>query len=318
MANKALQTLADLGEDTLVDTLCAGLPVGADVLAGPGDDCAVVRDGSSKGLLLLKTDCVVEGVHYLPDAAPSKVGHKAIARALSDIAAMGGTPSHALVTLVLPPTRTVAYARALYRGLAKTATAHGVSVVGGETARPARRGGGLISVALTGRVAKRHLCLRSGGKPGDHLFVTGRLGGSIKGRHLNFAPRLPEARWLAEHAKPSAMMDLSDGLGSDLPRLAAASGCGWELELDALPRHRGCDTAAAIGDGEDYELLLAISPRRCKDLLRRWRRRFPQATADPDRPAGPRGRTAPQPPKGVDAFLAYSLVKWRPNGQLHR
>ena len=276
-ANKALQTLAELGEDALVDTLTGQLPTGGDVIVGPGDDCAVVRDRKAgENLLLLKTDCVVEGVHYLPETAPSKVGHKAIARALSDIAAMGGTPGHALITLVLPPTRTVAYARALYRGLAKTAAAHGASIVGSETSRPARRGTGLVSVALTGRVAKPQLCLRSGGRPGDRIFVTGRLGGSIKGRHLNFTPRIAEAQWLAKHAKPSAMMDLSDGLGTDLPRLAKASGCGWDIDLTTLPRHRGCDTAAALGDGEDYELLLTIPARRCRNLAARWARRFPK------------------------------------------
>ena len=108
------------------------------------------------------------------------------------------------------------------------------------------------------------------------LFVTGRLGGSIRGRHLRFSPRLEEAEWLAKHSKPSAMMDLSDGLGADLPRLAAASGCGWEIDPQSLPRHRGCDIAAAIGDGEDYELLLAVPPRRCRNLTARWSKRFPK------------------------------------------
>jgi thiamine-monophosphate kinase len=275
-AHRSEQTLADLGEDALVDRLAGMLPGGRDLVVGPGDDCAAVRvPGVGNNLLLLKTDCVVEGVHYLPDDAPGKVGHKAIARALSDVAAMGGRPAHALVTLVLPPTRTVAYARALYRGLAKTATAYGVTVAGGETARPAPGGTGMISVALTGHVARAQICLRSGGRPGDRLFVTGKLGGSIKGRHLTFQPRIAEAQWLVEHAKPSAMMDLSDGLGTDLPRLAKASSCGWEIHPDALPRHRGCDITAALGDGEDYELLFAIPRRRSAELETRWSKRFP-------------------------------------------
>mgnify|MGYP001827681004 CR=1 FL=1 len=272
-----MKSLSDLGEDALVDRLASILEQGEDVLVGPGDDCAVLQphSGRSGGLRLLKVDCVVEGVHYLASEAPSRVGHKAIARALSDIAAMGGRPAHALVTLVLPPERTVSYASALYRGLGSTAREYGVSVVGGETARPAPGGGGMVSVTLTGQVHPDHLCLRSGGEPGDRLFVTGRLGGSIRGRHLRFAPRLPEAAWLARNTKPSAMIDLSDGLGTDLPRLAKASSCGWEIDLGALPRQKGCDVAAALSDGEDYELLFAIPAARAGKLTRSWQKRFP-------------------------------------------
>jgi thiamine-monophosphate kinase len=275
LANKR-KTLAELGEDALVDLLVAGLPLGPDVVAGAGDDCAVLRSDTLDRYRLLKADCVVEGVHYLADTPPSAVGYKAIARAASDIAAMGGTPEHALVTLILEPSRSVSYARGLYRGIAKAATQFGISVVGGETARPAKRGGASISIALTGSVTRKACCLRSGGKPGHRLYVTGRLGGSIAGRHLRFVPRLEEARWLAQTHKPGAMMDLSDGLAADLPRLAKASGCGYQIDPDRLPRHRGCSIAQALGDGEDYELLFSIPKQKAPALESAWAQKFPK------------------------------------------
>ena len=125
-----------------------------------------------------------------------------------------------------------------------------------------------VSVALTGRVERRRCVLRSGGKPGDVLFVTGRLGGSFAGKHLDFLPRLREARWLTEHFRLHAMMDLSDGLGADLPRLAKASGCGFEL--GELPCSPGCSRETALGDGEDFELLFAVSPRQAVRLEKAW------------------------------------------------
>ena len=126
-----------------------------------------------------------------------------------------------------------------------------------------------ISVALTGRVERRRCVMRSGGKPGDVLFVTGTLGGSFpSGKHLDFTPRLREARWLTEHFRLHAMMDLSDGLGADLPRLAKASDCGFEL--GEIPLTPGCDPAAGLGDGEDFELLFAVPPRTASRIERQW------------------------------------------------
>jgi len=206
------QTLANIGEDALVKNLVKGLAAGSDVAVAAGDDCALIRGGKRGHYLLLKTDCVIEGVHYTADTPPSRVGYKALARAISDIAAMAGKPKHALVTLILDPGRKVSYARAVYRGLERLARQHGISIVGGETACPPGNGTAMVSVALTGTVATRNCCLRSGGKPGDLLFVTGKLGGSITGHHLRFKPRLDEAAWLAGNFKPRAMMDLSDGL----------------------------------------------------------------------------------------------------------
>ena len=270
------QTLANLGEDALVQRLVKGLTIGSDVAVAAGDDCALIRGEKRGYYLLLKTDCVIEGVHYTADTPPSRVGYKALARAISDIAAMAGKPKHALVTLILDPSRKVSYARAVYRGLERLARQHGISIVGGETACPPGNGTAMVSVALTGTVATRNCCLRSGGKPGDVLFVTGKLGGSITGHHLRFKPRLDEAAWLAGNFKPRAMMDLSDGLAADLPRLAGASGCGYQIDVNTLPCRRGCSTQQALNDGEDYELLFALPPRHAESLALKWQKRFPK------------------------------------------
>lgn len=267
-----MKRLRDLGEDALIARILRGFPGGKSLAVGPGDDCAVVDPGRGP-LRLLKTDALVEGVHFLPDTPAAKVGWKAVARVLSDFAAMGGAPEHLLVTVAVDASRPLAWMDGLYRGIQKCLAAHGGVLAGGETCRlPA---GAVISVAGEGRVGRPHLTLRSGGKPGDLVLVTGRLGGSIRGKHLSFTPRLAEAAWLVRHLRPSAMMDLSDGLAKDLPRLAEASGCGFQLG-DSLPANRGCTRPQALGDGEDYELLLTASPRRWHAAAAGWSAAFPK------------------------------------------
>jgi thiamine-monophosphate kinase len=266
--------LSEIGEDALLERLVRDLPRNEQVIAGAGDDCAVVTPAGAGKLLLLKTDAVVEGVHFTSAAKPADVGWKAMARPLSDFAAMSGVPQFALVSLIAPADTRVQWVAAFYRGAAKVAAAFDVAIVGGETSRTT--GPVAISVNIAGWVERKRWLARSGGKPGDQLYVTGRLGGSLGGRHLRFTPRIRESRWLTENFKVHAMMDLSDGLGADLPRLARASDVGFEVDEEALPRHRGCSIEAAISDGEDYELLFAIAPAEAKDLPGRWRTKFPQ------------------------------------------
>ena len=266
--------LAKLGEDRLLQQITPFLSRNRSVVLGAGDDCALVRFGAEEKLLVLKTDCVVEGVHFTSTAKPAAVGWKAMARPLSDFAAMSALPQNALVTLIAPADTPAAWVRQLYRGLNKAATAFGVAIVGGETSRTP--GALAISVSMTGVVEADRWVARAGGKPGDELFVTGRLGGSLGGRHLSFTPRIAESRWLTENATVHAMMDLSDGLGADLPRLATASSVNFELNEAALPRHRGCSIEQAIGDGEDYELLFAVPPAEATELQRKWSRSFPK------------------------------------------
>lgn len=274
-AGKASWSALPESEPELLKMISALLPkTSRDVLAGIGDDCAVIKPGRNGDLQLLKTDALVEGVHFAPGTPNESVGWKALCRPLSDIAAMGGTPLHAMITVAAPPTWSSSSWKGLYRGIAKAASAHGVSVVGGETVRSP--GQAFLSVSLTGTVAKKNLRLRNGARPGDFLCVTGRLGGSLRsGRHLAFTPRLTEGQWLGARKEVHAMMDLSDGIGSDLPKLASESRCSFRIVEESLPKHRACSVNQAISDGEDYELLLAVSPGGWASLMRDWNKRFP-------------------------------------------
>ncbi len=295
------QSLRDVGEDAVVRALTRGLQQGPDVRVAAGDDCAVVGGLRDRWWRLLKTDVVIENIHFLPDADPVRVGWKALCRAISDIAGMGGEPEHALITLAAPGTKPLRWAKDLYRGIRRAAQKYGVSVVGGETARSP--GAVFVNVAITGRVLRRNCSLRSGGKPGDTLYVTGRLGGSFSGKHLDFQPRLAEGQWLAASAHPTAMMDLSDGLATDLPRLAEASGCSFALNTQAVPRMPGCSIEQALGDGEDFELLLALPASRAVRVEKEWKLKFPRLPLTCIGALAPRSRRTPHlPTHGYDHF----------------
>ena len=267
-------TLRDIGEDDLIARLVALVPRTPTAAEGPGDDCAVVDSGAER-LELLKTDALVENVHFLPGADPRAVGWKAVARVVSDFAAMGGRPERFLVTVALPADTAVRWVEELYQGIGRCLEAFDAVLAGGETSRVPDGSAKVVSVAATGSVERGRVVLRSGARPGDVLFVTGLLGGSGRGRHLDFMPRVAEAGWLAESFGPSAMMDLSDGLAKDLPRMAAASGCGFEIDCGAVPAAEGCSVDEALGDGEDFELLFAIDPARSAALEIAWPARFP-------------------------------------------
>jgi thiamine-monophosphate kinase len=257
-------------EDQLVRKLTALWHSATGTVTGPGDDCAVWKSVPAGAVVVAKVDAVVEQVHFLITDAAAQVGHKALGRVLSDFAAMGAVPQHALVTVGFPfGSRAGGSSRWLkdcYRGMAKLAKQFEVGLAGGELTASDQI---WINVALYGYGKKKQLTLRSGGKSGDALFVTGKLGGSFPKRHLSFSPRLKEGQWLSQFGV-NAMMDISDGLGQDLPRLAAASHTSFALQPEQLPRHRGCSVAQAVNDGEDYELLLAVAPRQCDDLIRQW------------------------------------------------
>ena len=275
-----------MNEFELISRLTRSLPTNTSVVVGPGDDCAVLDVGLPDRLLLFKTDAVVEGVHFTPATAPEKIGHKALGRCLSDIAAMAGTPSAALVTIALPPNFDPGFVEAIYAGMNELARRHGVAIVGGETT--SNPGGILLSVALLGFVPRGKSVLRSGAEAGDALFVTGELGGSLAGKHLEFEPRLAEARWLAQHFSVHAMLDISDGLAGDLRHMLTASRVGAELLSTSIPVSREARRAAkarpsakpallaALTDGEDFELLFTVASRDAVPLLDAWRKQFPQ------------------------------------------
>lgn len=290
-------TLRTLGEERFLAQIFSRLRPGRAVVIGIGDDCAGVKFRGARDLLLLKTDCVVEGVHFRTDARPDAVGWKAMMRSLSDFAAMSGVPQFALITIAIPALKKAAWLGELYKGLNRAASRFRISVIGGETS--STRGPSVIVVSAAGYVEPARCVQRSGARSGDDLYVTGTLGGSTTGRHLNFVPRIDESRWLTAHFKIHAMMDVSDGLGTDLPRLARASRLEYEIDESGLPVTRGCSTKQAITEGEDYELLFAASPRDRKKLCTRWLNKFPRvrltrigrlvSRADSRHPRLPRG-----------------------------
>ena len=254
-------------EDRAIARWIRNWPSGAPLATGPGDDCALLHPADKNEFLVLKTDALVEGVHFHRNTAPQLIGRKAINRVLSDFAAMGATPQTVLITVGLPRSLSPGFVQKCYRGMAQAARKHHVSLAGGETTRSAEL---WFNVAGAGRVLRKQAVLRSGGKPGDIIYVTGLLGGSGQKKHLSFIPRLKEGNWLALHHFASAMMDLSDGLGKDLPRLARASGTSFTIFASALPITPGCTAQQAVNDGEDYELLFSVHSSKADALEKKW------------------------------------------------
>jgi thiamine-monophosphate kinase len=240
--------------------------------AGIGDDCAVLPPARHQQLITV--DPVIFGRHFDAAVPPAAVGAKLLKRNLSDIAAMGGRPRAAVVSLCLDRSTRVRWLREFHRGLATTARRHGVTLVGGDVAEAP--GALIASLTLLGDSDGTRVLTRQGARPGDWIAVTGRLGGSLtSGHHHRFTPRLAEGRWLARRPEIRAMMDVSDGLAKDLAALTPP-GARAALDLATIPRRRGCTLAAALGDGEDYELLCAIGSRANLPALQgAWRRRFP-------------------------------------------
>lgn len=240
------------------------------VVVGPGDDCAVVRCGNGLGgdadVTLITVDQLVEGRHFTANTPVDLIARKAVARSISDVAAMGGSPRWALATGLLPDG--YLHAAALTDSLHRWGEHWGAPMVGGDIAMGAP-GTPLVLTVTVGGVAHpaRGPVLRSGARAGDEVWVTGAFGGSLSkdgtggGQHLTFEPRVREGVWLCETlgARLHAMIDVSDGLGRDAGRVASASGLRIEIDAALVPRSAGVgDVLSALGDGEDYELCFTI------------------------------------------------------------
>ena len=256
--------LSHLGEFGLIESLKKFQNLLPRVVKGIGDDAAVLKVKGGR-YLLFTTDMLVQDVHFSLRMSARAVGHKVLACNLSDIAAMGGEPVFAVVSLGVPGNISSRYVKDLYAGMWGVARSFGVSIVGGDTVRSDKV---VVNIALLGEVEKRKLIRRQGARTGDWIFVSGPLGGSFKsGRHLKFTPRVKEARFLVGNFKPSAMMDLSDGLAGDLAHILKASCVGALIEEKLIPRHRGCSMEQALTDGEDFELLFTMPSVRARKLL---------------------------------------------------
>lgn len=258
-----------------IDWIRRRSPAHPSVLVGPGDDAAALRLPADKSLLVT-TDMLLEGSCFLlEEAGPHAVGRKAIAVNLSDIAAMAGIPTAAVVSIGLPKKGGRRIAEALYDGMREIADEFATPIVGGDT--NSWNGPLVISVTLLGTATADGLICRNGAQLGDWIFVTGRLGGSILGRHLSFMPRIREAQALHAAVKLHSMIDVSDGLSSDLHHICDESRCGAMIDAGSLPiapeafqlaqKDGRSPLEHALHDGEDFELLFTVSAEDGRRLL---------------------------------------------------
>jgi thiamine-monophosphate kinase len=263
-------------ESEFLNWLSKRLTAHENVRIGPGDDAALLHFAQHQ--CVVTTDLLTDGVDFrLEEASPRRIGRKALAVNLSDLAAMAAQPVAALISLALPKAGALQLAQDLYEGLFPLAAQYGVAIAGGDT--NTWDGPLAISVTAIGSPLQRGPLLRSGARPGDRILVTGSCGGSILGKHFDFDPRVAEAIALHQKYELHAGIDVSDGLSLDLARLVDASHCGAVLDLESIPISpdavRLCQQLGdgqrpidhALGDGEDFELLLAVPPAAAARIL---------------------------------------------------
>jgi thiamine-monophosphate kinase len=265
-------------ESDLIAWLRAELPPHPCLRLGIGDDAALVQLGSGSDCVVT-VDIISDQVDFRLDQIddPRRVGHKALGVNLSDLAAMAAIPRAAVVGLALPRQTALALAKSLYRGILPLAARFDMAIAGGDT--HVWDGPLLVSITAIGAVGPQGLLRRQGAKPGDQLLVTGQLGGSLLGRHLDLEPRVREALLLNDRYDLHAAIDISDGLAIDLARLADASECGAVIELAQVPVSPAAKQLAAtpgdartplehaLSDGEDFELLLAVPQATAERLV---------------------------------------------------
>ncbi len=259
--------IKDLGEFSLINRITKDIKTSARVIEGIGDDAAVLRHTRDK-YLLFTSDMLVEGRHFRKTSGGYLVGKKSLSVNISDIAAMGGVPMFAVVSLGVPPSLDLKYVDALYKGIRDAARRFRIDLVGGDTVASENI---VINVSLLGEVEKKNLVLRSGAKQGDAIFVTGAVGGSLKGRHLDFTPRLKEARFLVKNFNINSMIDVSDGLFSDLDHILKSSRKGAIVYEKAVPVSKHAkDFKSAVRAGEDFELVFTMPQAEGRRLVKKW------------------------------------------------
>ncbi len=246
--------------------------VSESVTLGPGDDCAVISPGNRD--IAVSTDSLAEGVHFTPGTDPYRIGWKAAASSLSDIAAAGCEPAAVFAASQIPSGRPGGFIKELFRGLEDVCGLFSIPVAGGDLTLS--KGGVCITVTSIGFVPPEGMLLRSGASCGDAVFVTGLLGDSLSGRHLEFIPRIKESLKLRECVRISSMIDISDGLYSELRHISRESGVGMDIDVESIPVSPGLTERYGAGskeavihalcDGEDYELLFTLPADQAETL----------------------------------------------------
>jgi thiamine-monophosphate kinase len=276
-------SVSHLGEVTLIEQIGVWLgPISPAAPHGIGDDCAVLETVKT-GSQILTVDSVSYGQHFDASVSPEDAGAKLIKRNLSDIAAMGGTPGPAVLALLCGPDLSTRWLERFFNGIRTCCEAYEIHLVGGDISS-LTNGNFSAVLTLTGQV--QHPKLRSTAKCGDHIYVTGTLGGSILGKHYQFEPRLSEGQWLSQSMHCSAQMDLTDGLAKDLKALLPAKSHA-ALDLDQIPIATAAHTLSktsgrsalehACCDGEDYELLFTLDVQVNRHAFEtQWAEKFPQ------------------------------------------
>ena len=255
--------ISELGEFGLIERFRKSIKTDSSVIKGSGDDCAVIKFNQDK-YLLFTCDMIVEGVDFLSHDKPELIGRKALGISLSDIAACGGIPRYCLVSLGMPKKMSVKTADGIALGIFNLAREFKLNIVGGDLSRARRL---TIDISMLGIVEKKYLVLRSGAEEGDIIFVSGSLGGSIFAKHLNFTPRLKEARFLVKNFKVNSMIDISDGLLQDLSHILEQSRVGAVIYADLIPLSKQArNLKDALYMGEDFELLFSLSQNEAKRL----------------------------------------------------
>lgn len=277
--------MTEFGFIEQIRTLFADIP--SNGFEGIGDDCTVLPVGGGESLVFT-TDLLTEGVHFLRAATSAReLGRKSLAVNLSDVAAMGARPVATLLSIALPADAAGPWAEEFMTGYRELSAEFGVALAGGDTTRS--QSGITVNVTAIGRSPSAHLKRRSDARPGDVIFAAGELGGSAAGLrdilagrldtpsaalHRNPQPQVAEGIWLGERREVHAMLDLSDGLASDLRHILGRSGVGAEVEVERIPLAQGADTRTAACGGEDYKLLLTAAPEAADRLAADFRARF--------------------------------------------
>jgi len=263
--------LKEIGEFGLIKRFQKQIKTDHSVFMGSGDDCAVLKLNKTS-YQLFTCDMIVEGVDFRKADNLEAVGRKALAISISDIAACGGIPRHAVVSLGLSKGMQVSQVDLLAKGIFGLAKKYKINIVGGDISASDKL---IIDVSMLGEVEKPKICLRRGARNGDIVMVTGSFGGSIKGKHLEFTPRLKEARFLVDNFKINSMIDVSDGLIQDLGHILEQSSVGAVLYESLVPlskEARGVEEA--LCSGEEFELLFTASRDQASEIIKSSKYRF--------------------------------------------